>query len=567
MASLCSPIKTDSISKEKTPRAKHSPASSGVDCNRMLQQYQFGETDMSHPMDYNALPMNWIGDYSGKKALLTPNLESIYDPHDQTYYTYKQVDERAGKVATYLVDKLGIKKGDRVALIGRNRMECIDLFFACGKIGAILCPLSYRLQKPELRDLMQREQPDAIFVEDIFAALAGDDVLPEKKPQVIVFGDNLPAYAAILATEARDVTVPIAMNDPFLYIHTGGTTAVPKVCIISHRQMVWNVFEYLLMSAGGSRSKELVLFPFFHVGGWNVFFCLFMRNSLAIPLRQFDAGQILELIQNKMLNRLGAVEAMLQLLKAHPKFEETDWSVIELITTAAAPCSDESLQPFWDRNIPTNQAYGLTEAGPSNFAFVPREAGMDHIRANSRKVGTPFFCCDYKIVAEEDHDKLQEPGKIGVLCLRSPHNFDGYLNDPERTKKALDGDGWIYTGDLAVCDENGLVSVVGRADNMFITGGENVSPEEIENALRRHPAVAAAICAGIPDKKWGEVPAAMVVLNAGHSANEADLRAHCKELLAAYKVPKTVAIEAAIPLTPVGKLDRKALKSWFAAQA
>lgn len=522
---------------------------------------------MPHPLDYDALPMNWVGDYSGKKALLTPNLECIFDPHTEHRYTYKQVDERANRVATYLVDALGIKKGDRVALIGRNRMECIDLFFACGKIGAILCPLSYRLQKPELRDLMQREQLQVVFVEDMFEQLTSDDVLPEPKPPVIVFGDDKPTFEAILATAPRDVTVPVAMNDPFLYIHTGGTTAVPKVCIVSHRQMMWNVFEALLMTAGAGQSKDLVLFPFFHVGGWNVFFCLFMRNALSIPLRQFDPGVILDLIDKKMINQLGGVEAMLQMISAHPKFADTDWSGIQVITTAAAPCSTETLQPFWDRNIPTVQAYGLTEAGPSNFVFLPREYNMDHIKANARKVGTPFYCCDYKIVDQEDRNKLMPPGKIGVLCLRSFHNFDGYLNDPARTDKALDADGWIYSGDLAVCDEEGLVSIVGRADNMFITGGENVSPEEIENALRAHPAVAAAICAGIPDKKWGEVPVAMVVLNAGQSADEAQLRAHCKERLAAYKVPKTIAIEAAIPLTPVGKLDRKALKTYFAERA
>ena len=520
---------------------------------------------MTHPRHYDDLPMHWVGDYSGKKALLVPNLECIYDPHMGEPYTYSQVDNRASRVATWLVDALGIRKGDRIALIGRNRMECIDLFFACAKIGAILAPLSYRLQKPELQDLMARELPKAVFVEDVFAALADDSILPQQRPAVIRFGeDDGAAYDAILATAPRDVKVPLALNDPFMYIHTGGTTAVPKVCIVPHRQMVWNAFELMLQSAGTGRSQEAVLFPFFHVGGWNIFFSLFMRNSLAIPLRQFDAGLVLDLIDAGNITHLGAVEAMLQMLSAHPKFRQTDWSGVQSIMTAAAPCSDETLQPFWDRDIPTMQAYGLTEAGPSNFMFLPREPGMDHIKANSRKVGTPFFCCDYKIVAEEDRSQPLSPGKIGVLCLRSFHNFDGYLNDPERTAKAIDADGWIYTGDLAVCNEEGLVSIVGRADNMFITGGENVSPEEIENALRSHPSVAAAICAGIADKKWGEVPMSMVVLNPGMAATEAELRAHCKEKLAAYKVPKTVAIESAIPLTSVGKLDRKALKRYFA---
>ncbi len=521
---------------------------------------------MTDARNYDALPMEWIGDYSGKKAMLTPNLEAIFDPHTSVTYTCKQIDDRANRLATYLVDQLGIRKGDRVTLISRNRMECIDLFFACGKIGAILAPISYRLQKPEVQDLMAREQPKALFVEDVCAALADAAVLPSPAPAVIVFGDGVDAWDTILATPARDVRVPLALNDPFLYIHTGGTTAVPKVCIISHRQMVWNAFEALLMSAGSGRSKELVLFPLFHIGGWNVFFCLFMRNSLAIPLRQFDAGQILDMIDSKQITRLGVVEAMLQMITAHPKFEQTDFSTMELITTAAAPCAAETLQPYWDRGILTNQAYGMTEAGPSNFAFLPREPGIEHIRANARKVGTPFYCCDYKIVAEDDPARCLPAGQIGVLYLRSFHNFDGYLNDPERTAKVLDADGWICTGDLAVCDDEGLVSVVGRADNMFITGGENVSPEEIETALRTHPAVAAAICAGIPDKKWGEVPVSIVVLNPGQQASEAELRSHCKELLAAYKVPRVVAIRDAIPLTPVGKLDRKALKTYFTSQ-
>jgi fatty-acyl-CoA synthase len=191
---------------------------------------------------------------------------------------------------------------------------------------------------------------------------------------------------------------------------------------------------------------------------------------------------------------------------------------------------------------------------------------LDHIKANAGKVGTPFFCCDYKIIDRDDHGKILPAGEIGVLCLRSSHNFNGYLGDPARTEKLVDSDGWIFTGDLAITDNEGLVSIVGRADNMFITGGENVSPEEIENALRTHPAVSASICAGIPDEKWGEVPMAMVVLHPGQSVTDADLRAHCKERLAAYKVPKFVTIADTVPMTPMGKLDRNALKRHFIDQ-
>jgi fatty-acyl-CoA synthase len=518
---------------------------------------------MGLPDNYDALPMNWVGDYSGKKALLTPNLTCIFDPYTNTSYTYKDIDDRASRVATYLVDHLGVKKGDRVALVSRNRQECMDLFFAVAKIGAILCPLSYRLQKPELKDLLGKEQPKAIFVEDMFMALLDSSILPSPAPELIEISDTSAIYETILATTPRDVKVPIAMNDPFLYVHTGGTTAVPKVCIVPHRQMVWNVFEYLMVAAGTSATKELVMFPFFHIGGWNVFFCLFMRNGLSVTMRQFDAGMIIDMVQKKMINRLGVVEVMLQFITEHPKFAETDFSSVEMITTAAAPCSEQSLQPFWKQNIPTAQAYGLTEAGPANFVFQPRELGMDHIKANARKIGTPMFCCDYKLVDPEDRTKTVPVGEPGVLCLRSFHNFDGYLNDPARTEKLIDGEGWVYSGDLAIVDKEGLVSIVGRADNMFITGGENVSPEEIEIALQSHPAVVAAICAGIPDTKWGEIPMAMVALHQGQTASEEELRTHCKSRLAAYKVPKVVEIAAMVPITPMGKLDRNALKRHF----
>lgn len=521
---------------------------------------------MNIPKNYDELPMNWVGDYSGRKAMVLPHLVCVHDTRTDTDYTYRQIDERATRVATYMVDTLGLAKGDRIALISRNRLECIDLFFACAKTGVILCPLSHVLQKAELKDLLSREQPKVIFHEDIFAGLLEQSVLPNPEPALIEFGSETSQYEKILATMPRDVKVPLAMNDPFLYIHTGGTTAVPKVCIVPHRQMLWNVIEYLMLMSSIPQTTEAVFFPFFHIGGWNTFFCWFMRGMTSIIMPQFDAGRVLDLIHTKKIDHLGGVEAMLYILQMHPKFKETDLSGLRSITTAAAPCSDEILRPFWEHNIYSHQAYGLTEAGPANFIFMPQEAGMEYIKAHTNKIGTPFLCCDYKIVDRNDRSKTLPRGEAGVLCMRSAHNFDGYLNDPERTEKLMDEDGWIYSGDLAVEDAEGLVSIVGRADNMFISGGENVSPEEIEVALQKHPAVLVSICAGIPDKQWGQVPVVMAVLRPGTTATEEDLRAHCLGLLAKYKVPKRIELAPMIPATSMGKPDRTALKKHFAEQ-
>jgi fatty-acyl-CoA synthase len=171
--------------------------------------------------------------------------------------------------------------------------------------------------------------------------------------------------------------------------------------------------------------------------------------------------------------------------------------------------------------------------------------------------------CDAKIV-DRDTGKEVAPGEIGVLCMRSPHNFDGYLDDPARTERTIDEEGWVYSGDLALQDEDGLVYIKGRADNMFISGGENVSPEEIEQTLVAHPAVAGAICAGIADETWGQVPVALVVFHGGHDITEDTLQAFCREHLANYKVPKEIKAVPELPLTGAGKLNRNAVGTWFA---
>ena len=205
----------------------------------------------------------------------------------------------------------------------------------------------------------------------------------------------------------------------------------------------------------------------------------------------------------------------------------------------------------------------MTEAGPSNFAYIPRTGSMEELLTNSASIGTSMFHCDSKIVDQETGAEV-EPGTVGVLCMRSPHNFDGYLNDPDRTEKVIDPDGWIYTGDLAVEDADGLICIKGRADNMFVSGGENISPEEIEQALMKHPAVAGAICAGIPDAKWGQAPVALVVFHAGRTLSEDELKAACREHLANYKVPKHIRPVAELPLTGAGKLNRHAVVAMFA---
>ena len=513
--------------------------------------------------NYDDLPMNWVGDWAGRRAALTPDRTALYDSFTQKSYTFQEMNDRASRVGTYLTDVLNLRKGDVITLICRNRIESIDIYLACGKLGIILAPLSQRLKKLELDDLIARLQPSALIYENQFADLVSNLSVPTSVQSVInIDGDQNSFENVILKTDPRQINIPLAMNDTCLYVHTGGTTAVPKICIVSYRQMVWNSFDILATGLAGSCNNVLITFPFFHIGGWNTFTPLFHAGITSILLREFNAGLILQLIHEGRVENFGAVEAMLQFLIAHPKFGETDFSRLKAITTAAAPCSKAIMQTFLDKGIPISQTYGMTEAGPSNFAYIARSDSLEELLMNSASIGTSMFHCDAKII-DRDLGHEVKPGEMGVLCLRSPHNFDGYLHDPMQTENILNQEGWIYTGDLAVQNQDGLIFIKGRADNMFISGGENISPEEIEQVLMKHPAVAGAICAGIPDPKWGQAPVALVIFHAGQSATEEELKVFCRHSLADYKVPRQIRPVNELPLTSAGKLNRNAVIALF----
>lgn len=515
-------------------------------------------------MGYDDLPMNWVGDWAGRRRQLSPSRPALYDPDAGRRWTYAELDQRAERVGSYLVNSLGLSKGDPVCFIGRNRVEPIDLYLAAGKTGIVLAPLSYRLAKPELDDLLGRIQPRALFYEDCFAELVDSLEIPASVQRSIIFADGPCAYAdQVLATEPAPVNVPLALNDPFLYIHTGGTTSTPKVCVVSHRQMVWNSVELTVSAPEGlAGRRELLIFPFFHIGGWNTLTPIFHNGGYTVVMRQFDPGAALELIEGEGINHLGAVEAMLKFMLDHPRFPDTDLSGLQGITTAAAPCSAATMKPFWDLGIPVGQAYGLTEGGPSNFVHGRLDESLEEMKAHHDSIGTSFFHCDYRI-AHRDTLEPVAPGEPGVLLLRSPHNFDGYLNEPERTGKMIREGGWIYTGDLAREDADGFVYIVGRADNMFISGGENVSPEEIEGVLTAHPEISQAAVFGIPDERWGQVPMAVLVPARGAEPTEQSVRDFCEGRLARYRVPRRMVFADALPLTGAGKIDRNAARSRY----
>lgn len=521
---------------------------------------------MPASIQYDNLPMGWIGDWAGRRAAITPRRVALYDAATDTRYTYAEMNDRASRIGAYLVDRLGLKKGDVVCFIARNRIEAIDLYLACGKTGIILAPLSHRLTKHELDDLIARIRPQMLFYEDVFAELAESLALPESVGKTMVWEDGLSAWQdEALATEPRDVNIPLAQSDPYLYIHTGGTTATPKICVVPHRQMLWNSLDIIVTSSGAlAQQRELLTFPLFHIGGWNTVTPMFHAGGYTVLLREFEPGEVLDLIEREQITHFGAVEAMLLFLARHPRFREARLESLHGITTGGAPCSPPAMRPFWERGVPVTQSYGLTEAGPSNFTYGAIDHSLDEVWNYNASIGTAFFHNDYQIVDQQTLQPVPR-GEVGVLCMRSLHNFERYLDQPERTQQAFLDGGWVYSGDLAREDEKGYVYIVGRADNMFITGGENVSPEEIENIVRQHPSVAEVAVLGVADANWGQVPLALVIPKAGVAIEQEALLEHCRRYLAGYKIPRRFEVVDELPMAGPGKVDRKILKARYGA--
>lgn len=509
-------------------------------------------------------PMNWIGNWIGKWAAFRPERPAVHDAAIDRTFTYGELNHRANQVAQWM-DRAGLKPGDPICLICRNRIEAVDIYLACGKLGVVLAPLSYRLRPRELNDLLERIQPRAIVHEDVFDALMEELTLPHSLQHQVRLGEegaDSQYHAEVLQGSAPEMNRPLSMSQTFLYIHTGGTTATPKVCIVPYRQMIWNSIDMVFAGGSHNDARQIITFPFFHIGGWNSFTPMLHTGAFSVLMRQFDPGELLELIPKHRVTHFGGVEAMFRFMIAHPGFKGADLSSLEGITSAGAPCAEPVMKAFIDRGVPIYQAYGLTEAGPSNFIYNPMDDALDQVWLHNRSIGTSMMHCDHAILDQETL-KPVPPGEVGVLCMRSMHNFGGYLKDPARTRKAFLPDGWVWSGDLAREDDEGFVYIVGRADNMFISGGENVSPEEIEDVLSQHPAVVQVGVAPIEDERWGQVAAAIVVAPGASPELIDELRAHCREQLAGFKVPKEIRLVDALPVTGAGKLDRNALAGQF----
>ncbi len=501
--------------------------------------------------------MKWF-DWLEHHAYRSGERLAICDLETEQKLTYRQLNDRSARLATYL-HTLGVERDKRVALLLPNCVEFFEIQFACAKLGAICVPINWRLAVRELQHILDDCDPSILIFHQMFEEQI--DAIKKHGLEVLELKDFGLAsdytYAVDTPVEIQLQNHP-KMEDTWLLLYTSGTTGLPKGVKITYLMVLMNILNMGLVAGVSSRSVQLVLLPFFHVGGINLYANPILHaGGTVIVLRQFDPSTVLTALSNESLgiNIFFGVPTQLQMISQLPEFNSVDLSSIDYACVGGSACSEALLRQWLDKGVPLSQGWGMTETGPGSLVLDASDA--------LRKIGScgkPVLYNEVQIV----DDKLKKVGvdEVGQLIVRGPNVTPGYWGSSEANETDF-SDGWLKTGDAAKVDREGYFYIVDRIKDMFISGGENVYPAEIENVLYELPGILEAAVIGIPDEKWGEVGMAVVVCNPQLVLEEGVILDHCSKHLAKYKVPKRVVFTAEIPKTASGKIQKTLLLDLF----
>ncbi|TBR17975.1 long-chain fatty acid--CoA ligase [bacterium] len=455
-------------------------------------------------------------------------------------YTYAAL-ARESRRALAALKARGLRPGDRVALLAHNEAESVVLFFACRAGGLTLCPLNWRLAPPELAAILADYRPALLVSGSAFAA---DAALLAKGCDARLLSTADLAAARAEATDPGPLRRPPEPESVPLVLYTSGTTGRPKGAMLPNRMLDANAVHTLLGWGLGPEDSTVSAAPLFHTGGWNVMTLPLLSAGGTVTLTQkFCPERTAELMREGRATALFGVPAMLQTLL------ELDLGVKpKFLISGGAPCPAPLLERFLARGFNFKQGFGMTEVGPNCFCFPDRD-----VRRKRGSVGVPMAGTRMRLTDESGRERDE-----GELWVRGPHAFAGYLGRPEETAKTL-VDGWVRTGDLASRDADGYYYVLGRKKEMFISGGENVYPVEVEAALQAHPGVLEAAVVGVPHERWGEAGRAFVVPRPGELLDPGALAAFLDGRLARYKQPKEILVRPSLPKNAMGKVLKGAL--------
>ncbi|HEX8995440.1 MAG TPA: long-chain fatty acid--CoA ligase [Ktedonobacterales bacterium] len=498
-----------------------------------------------------------VGEWLARREQLSPNQIGLIDVATGERLTYRALNTRCRALATLLAERHGVRAGDRVAALAANSPEYLDAFFACALLGAIFTPLNWRLTVPELSGILADCEPKLLLHDATYAALAAaasgaSGGLP------LLSMEDFPGENAALAARA----VPFVSTDGeeiALILYTSGTTGVPKGAMLSHRMLTWNAINTQI--SWGLRENDIAptFAPFFHAGGLNVLTTpLYHLGGTVVLLRDTSPEAVLRAIAAERCTLLFAVPTVFQMIMESPAFAGADLSSLRFCISGGSSCPLPVIEGYAARGLEFRQGYGLTEVGVNCFSLAPEDA-----RRKVGSVGRPVFHSRARIVDERDVEVAD--GDVGELTLAGPHVCSGYWRRPEATLEAARG-GWWHTGDLVRRDAEGYYYIVGRKKDMFISGGENVYPAEVEGVLATHEGIADVAVLGRPDPKWGEVGLAVVAPRQPGALTEQDILAFCDGKLARFKIPKSVVFADALPRNAMGKVVKAALYERYVAR-
>lgn len=492
-------------------------------------------------------------DWAAKWNLYSPDKVAFKEFESGKELSFSVLHSHGTRLARYW-KSIGLKKGDRIAIISENCIEYMVMFAAAQKTGCILVPLNYRLAMSEIDFLIQDSSPAILYYGHCFVEKGMVPGFDSSGPKTMPLSKMLEDLDNAPSLEMDEIDLAeISEDDPIFILYTSGTTGFPKGALYTHKMLYWNSINTSLSLILNTESRTINFMPPFHTGGWNVLTTPFLHHGgYTCHMKNFDASRVLKAIREERPSILMAVPTMLNLLADHPEFEDTDLSSLLYIIVGGAPMPHALIEIWHERGVPIRQGYGMTEVGP-NLTSLHQD---DAIRKMG-SIGRPNFYVESRIV--DASGELCRVGQAGEMQLKGPVVTPGYWQNPDSTDKAFE-EGWFKTGDQVVRDEEGYLFVVDRIKNMFISGGENVYPAEVERIMLQMDGVGEVAVVGVSDAKWGEVGHAFVVAQRHMTAEE--VKIFCTSNMAKFKVPKHIEFVDALPKNDTGKINRKRLQEW-----
>ena len=502
------------------------------------------------------------GDMLRRSAERFPDKDAIVW-QDRTI-SYRELDLAANRFANALL-ALRLPKGGKVAIISRNRLEYGIVFFGAARSGGVLVNVSVLYTPDDLVYVLDKADVEILVYEDVFAekvAIAATS-LPNIREFIVIGGEREGAKSfAPLLDSASDAAPEVALteDDPFSMTYTGGTTGRPKGVLASHRNRSVTAHTVMVHEDIDERDVVGIVTPLFHVAALNIMFQpAVLAGATCAFLSKWDVSEFARMAQRTGMTACFMVPTQASMLISDSGFDPDNFVRWEKLAFAGAPMPDWVQRTLIEKlpALKLTQIYGQSEVG------VITVLGHWHLPERLGSIGKQAYNVDLALLDPEGNPV--KPGEVGELVSRGNNVMLEYYNEPEQTAKFFKH-GWGWTGDLAVADEQGFITLVDRSKDMIISGGENVYPKEIEDAIYRIEAVAECAVFGIPDDKWGEVPAVYIQLKKGAALTQAEVDAHCEEKLSRFKRPRVVKFVESFPKTPIGKIQKNQLREPYWAE-